>query len=642
MIRSFLFLLLSFISTGVMAQLCQGSLGDPIVNITFGAGSNPGAPLMSAATGYSYVNSDCPSDGSYTVRNSTAACFGNSWYTIPSDHTGDPNGYFMLVNASIDPKDFYVEQINGLCGNSTYEFAAWIANVILPGSCGNASIQPNLTFTIERTDGTILKTYNTGNIPPTNSPTWTQYGFFFTTPPAGSNIVVRIKNNAPGGCGNDLALDDITFRPCGPQLTPGITGEPGPVANICEGTARNYNFTCTVSGGFLAPVFQWQQRYNNGAWTDIAGQTTTTLTRSFLTTTAAGIYQYRLNVAETGNMGSAACRISSQPITVNVNANPVATASSNSPLCAGTNLSLTATGGTVYNWSGPGGYAATGTPAARNNIQPSQAGVYNVIVTNAAGCKTTTNTTVVVNALPVASVASPTASICTLDSVQLSVSGGVSYEWQPAQGLSSKVIANPKASPAATTKYLAIVTNAAGCKDTATVDVTVFEKAFANAGPDKFLVEGQTVNLSGSIAGSYLRFNWSPTQFLGNPQSLQSSVTPTTDMTYTLTVESNNGCGISTDVVDVKFYKGIYIPSAFTPNGDAINPTWNIPALNAFPGFELSVFNRYGQVVFQTRNANIAWNGKFKGEDVPAGAYTYVIDLKKAPGILKGTVMVLR
>lgn len=120
-------------------------------------------------------------------------------------------------------------------------------------------IQPNLTFTIERTDGSVLQTYNTGNVPMQANPTWQQYGFFFTTPVGVTDIVLRIFNNAPGGCGNDLALDDITFRPCGPQLTPVITGLPTTTATHCAGTAKTYNFATTVSAGFNNPAYQWQQ-----------------------------------------------------------------------------------------------------------------------------------------------------------------------------------------------------------------------------------------------------------------------------------------------------------------------------------------------------------------------------------------------
>ncbi len=87
------------------AQQCT-SFGDPVVNITFGAGSNPGPSLKAATTSYSYVSTSCPGDGFYTVTNSTSGCFGSTWHNMFSDHTGNPNGYFMLINASFNPAIF--------------------------------------------------------------------------------------------------------------------------------------------------------------------------------------------------------------------------------------------------------------------------------------------------------------------------------------------------------------------------------------------------------------------------------------------------------------------------------------------------------------------------------------------------------
>ncbi|HRI20440.1 MAG TPA: hypothetical protein PLA68_05780, partial [Panacibacter sp.] len=69
-------ILFTLFTNTATAQLCQGSLGDPVVNITFGAGNNPGPPLKAATTNYSFKGYDCPNDGSYTVINSTTACFG--------------------------------------------------------------------------------------------------------------------------------------------------------------------------------------------------------------------------------------------------------------------------------------------------------------------------------------------------------------------------------------------------------------------------------------------------------------------------------------------------------------------------------------------------------------------------------------
>ena len=253
------------------AQLCQGSLGDPIVNITFGAGANPGSSLKAATTSYQYSSSDCPNDGSYTVRSNSSNCFGSTWHTLNNDHTGDPNGYFMLINASFQPSAFYLDTVRGLCGGTTYEFAAWIMNVLKTTACSPNAIQPNITFTIESTNGAVLKTYNTNTIGSQGTPAWQQFGFFFTTPANASDIVLRIFNNAPGGCGNDLALDDITFRPCGPQLTASIAGSPSSSATICEGTDRSFTFTCAVSSGYNNPSFQWQKSSDGVVWSGYSG-----------------------------------------------------------------------------------------------------------------------------------------------------------------------------------------------------------------------------------------------------------------------------------------------------------------------------------------------------------------------------------
>ncbi len=622
------------------AQLCQGSLGDPIVNTTFGNGANPGAPLLSATTNYQYSSGDCPNDGFYTVRNNTSACFSSSWHSLSSDHTGDAGGYFMLVNASLQPSAFYLDTVRGLCGNSTYEFAAWIMNVLLPSACNGSGNQPNLTFTIERTDGTVLQSYNSGSISSTAVPTWKQYGFFFTTPPAGADIVLRIVNNAPGGCGNDLALDDITFRPCGPLLTPSIVGHPSTSVTLCEGIGGSYTFNVAVSGGFNAPVFMWQSRLNNGAWFDVPITNLNTLNVIIVPTAPPGSYQYRLVVAESGNMGSPQCRIASQPFTILVSAKPVTTATNDGPKCEGSTVTLAASGGSQYAWTGPNGFTGTGSPLQVNNVQLNQAGKYYVTVTNAAGCTKRDSTIIIVNPSPVAATGFSTASICEKDSIQLTATGGISYEWLPSTGLSNPNISNPKASPASSSLYSVIVGNAISCKDTATIMINVVNKPVANAGPDKTILKGQSVQLTGTVSGNGNTFSWSPATNINNIFSLQPVVNPTADSRYILTAVSNAGCGSSSDTMFVKVYNGIFIPNAFTPNGDGKNDTWNIPALSAYPSFELFVYGRWGQLVFYTKDNPKPWDGNYKNTACPNGAYTYII--KTGNDVLKGNVLIIR
>lgn len=626
----------------VNAQLCQGSLGDPIVNTTFGAGSNPGTSLAAATTNYQYVTNDCPNDGFYTVRNSTTNCFSSSWHTLSSDHTGDPNGFFMLVNASVQPSAFYVETVSGLCSNTTFEFAAWIMNVLRTSACGANGIQPNLTFTIEKTDGTLLQTYNTGNISSQPNPTWQQYGFFFNTPVGVSDIVLRIFNNSQGGCGNDLALDDITFRPCGPQLSPFILGFPSATVSYCEGIAKTFTFNTTVSAGFNNPTYQWQQSTDNINWTDISGATTTTFIKNFSANATTGNYKYRLSAAETGNLNSIKCRVVSAALTIQVLANPVTTATANTPLCEGNNMVLTASGGSQYQWTGPNGFSATGNIIPVNNIKTSESGKYYALVTNAGGCTHLDSVAISININPVAGTTFSKANICSGDKIQLESSGGNSYRWLPVSGLSSAAIFNPIASPADTIQYMVIVSNQFACTDTAFIDITVIERPRANAGPDKIIITGSQVQLSGIVSGQDISYSWSPAVNINNPLALQPIVTPPVDIDYVLNVVSNAGCGTATDIVHVFVYKDIYIPTGFTPNADGVNDTWYIPALSAFTNFNLSVFNRYGQRVFQTKDINLAWDGKYKGLLQPSGAYVYILDMKEGSAVMKGTFLIIR
>jgi gliding motility-associated-like protein len=331
--------LVTFLSFSASGQVCLGSLGDPTVNITF----NTTGVNTTLAPGYTYTPNVCPDDGYYTVTNLVTNCFGNSW-AATSDHTGDGSG-FMLVNASFNPGDFFVSSVSDLCPNTTYEFAAWITNVMVPST----GIRPNLTFRIETPSGTVLQEFSTGNIGLVGQ--WNQYGLFFTTPPDNPVIVLRITNNAPGGYGNDLALDDITFRPCGPMVQAVIQGY-GDTVDICVGDNSSYTFGGSVSAGYQSPVYQWQNSIDNGlTWKDIPGANTLAFLR--VPAAAPSSYLYRLTVTDARVSGLTSCRIGSNVVAINVHPNPIVDAGPDRILLAGRSITLTghAEGENVtYSW----------------------------------------------------------------------------------------------------------------------------------------------------------------------------------------------------------------------------------------------------------------------------------------------------
>lgn len=638
-----LLIILLFAFVKLPAQLCQGSLGDPIVNITFGQGSNPGPPLAGTTT-LQYKSGDCPDDGSYTITNSTSQCFYNTWHSLVADHTGDGSGYFMLINASYAPAEFYVDTVKGLCPNTTYEFAAWIMNIIVPSACSGNTIRPDLTFSIETTDGIVLKTYSTGSIDPSVSALWKQYGFFFTTPSATSNVVVRIKNNSAGGCGNDLALDDITFRPCGPLITSAFGDGGSNVKNLCSGSSANVTLTSNVSAGYSNPYYQWQQSSDNGVnWSNIPSANSTTFVINFPASTPVGDYLYRQTVSEAVNTNLASCKVASATLTVRVNDLPAISISGNNSVCQGSPITFSAAGADTYQWSGANGFASTGSSIVLNNAQFNNSGKYYVTGTTTAGCKNIDSIAVDVRPAPVASVSANTKTICKGDSAVLNSAGGGTYLWSPSVGLSSTVVANPVAKPDATTAYEVVVTNQYNCTDTAFVTVNVTQKPIVDAGENKTIVEGQSARLNGAIHGSNFSYIWSPAVSISDIRSLQPTVNPTNTQTYTLTATSNYGCGAGSDTVSVHVYKNVIIPNAFSPNGDGINDTWNITAITGYSNYTLAVYNRYGQTVFTTNNYDRPWNGTFNGNPLPVGTYYYLLDLKQ-PGVptLKGFLVIVR
>jgi large repetitive protein len=395
------FLIVSlFTKYNALAQ-CSGSLGDPVVRINFGAtATNPGAALGGGITNYTFTTTACPPDGSYTVRNQTNGCFSSSWHSLVEDHTaGDVNGQMMIVNAANTAGEFYKQTISGLCPGTGYELSAYVINLLRSTACtSNANRFPKLTFQVETTAGAILGTFNTPQVPTINGTAniapsqWSRYALFFTS--TASTVVLKIINNAPGGCGNDLALDDIEFRACGPTLSAAISGS----TNVCGG--QPINLTSSISAGYVNPVYQWQSSNDNINFNNIAGATNTTFTQ----TPSIGTTYYRLLSSENGNIGNTNCRVASNVTNVVVFAIPNAPVGSGAEYCQNASPSLlNATGSGTINWYGTN--ASGGTSASSQTPSTATIGTTNYYVSSTVnGCESSrTAVPVTVNPLPLIS-----------------------------------------------------------------------------------------------------------------------------------------------------------------------------------------------------------------------------------------------
>ncbi|WP_439460794.1 gliding motility-associated C-terminal domain-containing protein [Pedobacter sp. GSP4] len=614
-----------------MQAQCNGTLGDPIKNETFGSGTNNfGAALSTSVTDYVYVNRST-NDGEYTITK-TIAGLNPGWIQNIVNHTpNDPNGYMMVVNASNSPGIFYQTTVTDLCPNTTYEFSAWIINVLR-----NAGIKPNVRFVIEN-DGVEILQFSTNDIQENTG--WIKYARTFVTPANLGVITLKMTNQNPGGNGNDLALDDITFSACGPTLIPSIVGNVSTSSQMCEGTNATFHFKTDITPGvYQNPRYQWQVNRGNG-FINVPNEQTTEITVPFLNA-VKGVYQYRLLVGDGNNINSPNCRIAGSPLTVTVNALPIATAQNFGPFCIGNTIQLNASGGTSYLWTGPNGFTSTAQNPMIVNATKAMQGTYTVQVM-ANGCSSTTNTTVEVSD-PITIVTNiQTGTICEGQSIQLTASGGTSYLWQPSTGLSDPKIANPIAAPTKTTTYTVKVSNN-GCFETAEITIHVNKNASADAGADQKIITGQTVTLNGKAGGDDVTYFWTPADYLDDPTKLNPIASPKKDITYTLHVNSNLSCSSSSDDVFIKVYPQIVIPNTFSPNGDNVNDTWNIPVAAAFTNPVVKVTNRYGQLVYQSTGPFKPWDGKTNGKDLPPAVYYYSIYFNEDFKTYTGWVMLIR
>ncbi|WP_162996649.1 gliding motility-associated C-terminal domain-containing protein [Mucilaginibacter celer] len=629
------------------AQQCEGSYGDPVVKLDFGSGVNAtGPPLEDGITNFFYVP-DCANDGQYSIVSSQTSCH-TTWHVVTHDHTGNAGGYMMLVNASETPKVFFTASKSlNLCENTNYEFSAYVLNLLTLSASVSGTVQPDLLFTIRRPDGSILEQYDTNTIPPTANPEWVKYSMPFSTGPGVTNIVLEIKNNGPGGNGNDLLLDDIEFRACGPLITPGFStiGNTMP-QNSCAGTPSNYNLVAQLGSGYTAPKVQWQQSTDGGVtWADIAGQTNLTYSFSMPANAPVGNYAYRMAAAEGDNISSLNCRTYSEPLRITQNPKPVPPVIQVAPVCDGDPVNILASGGMKYEWIGPGV-----TDANRNlqnfaleHASMADAGDYRVKVTTTGDCPVFSNTVhLAVNTRPVFSINSPSP-ICAGASTVLNVTPNgadiKSYSWQPVDGLSSPTSGTTTASPSQTTVYTVTVTNNNGCTDQKSVTVTVLPPPTIVLSPKEIIVEGQSIVLDAKPSNADT-YSWTPTEGLSDPTSPNPIASPTHDITYTLTATSGIGCGTTTADVFVRVYKKIIIHTTFSPNGDGVNDTWEIEALETYPQSQLKVYNRNGQQVFSSTGYSKPWNGGYNGYVLPSGTYYYIIDLKNGSPLQSGWVYI--
>ncbi len=209
-------------------------------------------------------------------------------------------------------------------------------------------------------------------------------------------------------------------------------------------------------------------------------------------------------------------------------------------------------------------------------------------------------------------------------------------------GVSATGLFNPAAASVGinTIRYTYNANN--GCSNYKDQTIEVYPVPVANAGPDKFVLEGGITTLTPAVNASYpVTYLWTPATWLDNPESEAPKTSPLSDITYTLTVTSDKGCS-SSDNVFVKILKAPLIPNIFSPNNDGIHDKWEISYLASYPGCTVDIYNRYGQLIYHSVGYDKPWDGTVNGKQVPVGTYYYIIDPKNGRQKMSGYVDVIR
>jgi PKD repeat protein len=231
--------------------------------------------------------------------------------------------------------------------------------------------------------------------------------------------------------------------------------------------------------------------------------------------------------------------------TVNILPPPNVIAGGANTICQGstTPIQLQASGAATYTWTPSTGLSCTN--CANPTVTPTTTTTYTVIGVDTNGCSDTGQTTITITPLPTIQTG-PNPTICAGASVQLAVTGGVSYSWSPATGLSCANCTNPIASPATTTTYTVTGTSAAGCSNTAQVTVTVSPiPAVSASATDSNICAGDTTQLMATGGNTFL---WSPATGLSCTTCANPKATPTVTTTYTVTGSGNTGCANTASV----------------------------------------------------------------------------------------------
>lgn len=606
-----------FLSQESKAQLrfCNGILGDPVYVETFGSGIENGPALPQSVISYPFEDG-APAYGSYTISSSTDYF---NWFAI-DDHTpNDDHGKSLIVNVGSVAGEFYRQTIPGLEGNTTYELSAWLINLLpLSSASPSGGLPVNINFQIwDGLGNEILASGNTEIIRASALPIWRNYGLPFRTLPGQTSIILKILTNGSGGAnGNDFAIDDIVFRPC-ENLMEIMDSQDNTNILICENEAPimtdltlNLDFST-----YDTPEFQWQQSIDGVNWANIFGENGQTYT----TPQIAFSTYYRVQIAEDSiDLSNPLNNSLSEVFEIIVVPDLVAPSTTNTviTLCSGQNdfISVSVPDYVNVNWyDAPTG----GNLLLENGLSylPNTEGIYYAeAVSRSGSCSSAMRTGITVGFSDPPMVTDEELEFCEGDQQILSTGvDNMSYLWSTGEITPTIGVNEPG-------DYSVIVTNQYGCQNTKTIflkqlEFPIIEKIVSSDLDLQVIMSNSGVfeySLDGII---YQRNNTFPITEGG---------------LYNVHVRNLNArCG---EVV--KEHIHLVIPKFFTPNGDNVNDAFVPGGIDSFAYYEVSIYDRFGRLLKNTKNIPFSWDGTWNNKALPSSDYWYAIKIDNT--LIKG------
>jgi len=271
------------------------------------------------------------------------------------------------------------------------------------------------------------------------------------------------------------------------------------------------------------------------------------------------------------------------------------------------------------------------------HILPTSSITLTVDVTDSLGCLVKDTVDILLSPAPIISL-SPDTSICKGDTAILRADGNYFFLWSNGVTASHNIV-----DPDTTTIYTVEIKDGIGCKNSGQIEVEVLPqpKAVITGFVDT-LCKGKTIILHGEGGNQFL---WSTGSIMQD-----ISISPLVNSDYTLIVSNASGATVCSDDTTISMIVErctfVYVPTAFTPNGDGLNDKFGPQGKFAsLANFEMIIYNRWGEKVFVTSNPNDKWDGTYKGINAPMDVYTYIIilqEMQEDPYRLSGTVQLLR